>query len=83
MKKFWSFVKSTRLQPENLSFYINHVNNQQCKDPAIIAQEFNDLFTSFLHIIMILLKLHLQSLKFRIFALCRLILTWFLTELRK
>ena len=33
----------------------------------------------FLHIMII----HLRSLKFRIFALCRLVLTWFLTELKK
>ena len=43
MKKFWSFVESTRSQPENLSF---NINNQQCTDPAKIAQEFNDLFAS-------------------------------------
>ena len=79
MKKFLSFVKSTRSQPENLSF---NINNQQGTDPAKIAQEFNDLFASFLHIMIILLKLHLRSLKFRIFALCRLVLTWFLTELK-
>ena len=44
MKKNWSFVKSTRSQPENLSF---NINNQQCTDPAKIVQECNDLFASF------------------------------------
>ena len=44
MKKFWSFVKSTRSQPENLSF---NINNQKCTDPDKIAQEFNDLYASF------------------------------------
>ena len=44
MKKFWSFVKSTRSQPDNLSF---NINNEQGMDPAKIVQEFNDFFASF------------------------------------
>ena len=44
MKRFWSFVKASCSQPENLSF---NINNQQCTDPERIAKGFNDLFTSF------------------------------------
>ena len=80
MKKFWSFVKSTRTQPEILSFNIN--NNSAWILPKLLK---NSMIFSwvFLHIMMILLKLHLQSLKVRIFASCRLALTWFLTEFFK
>jgi hypothetical protein len=44
VRSFWSFVKSSRSQPENLSF---EVNNELCTDPSQIAEGFNDLFASF------------------------------------
>ena len=84
MKKFWSFVKSTRSQPENLSF---NINNQQCTDPAKIAQEFNDLFARFFfffahndHTV------EITSPELKVQNICImsvLVLTWFLTELKK
>ncbi|XP_072046304.1 uncharacterized protein [Amphiura filiformis] len=44
MKRFWSFVKSSRSQPENISF---NIDNLPCTAPDLIAQRFNDLFFFF------------------------------------